>query len=511
MKEKKARILLVDDDPGNILILSHILEKKHSIVTADNGVACLDIVHSENPPDLIILDIMMPDMDGYEVCSTLQAGRQTRNIPVIFITGLDSIESQSKGLALGAVDYLVKPFNSAIVLARTKTHLKIKRQRDLLLQRQQELNLVNQKNEMILNTAAEGIYGVDQDDKITFMNPAALKMIGLREDEVLGKHSCEIMHNCKEDGEKNPDRKCTLKQKMIHGPGKQNDDFLFWRKDGTSFSVEYVAAPAMQNGEIMGVVVVFKDITERKQMEGELLRIDKLHAFEVLAGGIAHDFNNILAVTLGFLELTKMNVQPGEKIEKYIDDAFSSTIQARDLAAKFLTISQCYLKKQEKAHIAKTIDQVLESIQVSDNIIFKINIPDQTRPLRASQPHIEQLLKNIFVNGLEAMPGGGTIQVTVCNCPDGSKEHSSLVNSPHLKISVHDQGKGIPTENHQKIFDPYFSTKPKSSKRGVGLGLTVCQAIVKSHHGHIEIQSASGQGTTVLIYLPVDENSMVLA
>ena len=172
------RILLVDDDSANIFILESILKRNYEIVTAANGISCLNIVNSNNPPDLIILDIMMPEMDGYEVCRQLQAKKRSRNIPVIFITALDSIESQSKGLALGAVDYLIKPFNADIVKARTKTHLKIKKQRDLLLQKQRELNRLNQNNAMILNTAAEGIYGIDNNGRITFINPAALKIIG---------------------------------------------------------------------------------------------------------------------------------------------------------------------------------------------------------------------------------------------------------------------------------------------------------------------------------------------
>lgn len=131
-KPQKHRILIVDDAPENIKILGQVLKSDHTVSFATNGENALRIARSDIPPDLILLDIMMPGLDGYEVCRRLKADRKTRNIPVIFITAMSEVEDETRGLEIGAVDYITKPFSRAIVKARVKTHLELKRHRDML-------------------------------------------------------------------------------------------------------------------------------------------------------------------------------------------------------------------------------------------------------------------------------------------------------------------------------------------------------------------------------------------
>ena len=373
MKNKKARIIVIDNEPIYITILSDLLQDDYEIMIARNGETGLDFANSKIPPDLILLDVMMPGMDGYEVCRRLQDRKQTRDIPVIFLTALTTLENESKGLSIGAVDYIAKPFNIAIVRARVTIHLKLKKQRERLLKKQQELNQVNQKNQMILNTVADGIYGIDQNGSINFINQAALRMLGRNEDEVLGENSCKIMHHHKLSNKKHPDPECMVQQAMLQGQIKENTDTVFQRKDETFFPVEYLAAPVTQEASSIGAVIVFKDISIRKQVERELQKADKLKAFEVLAGGIAHDFNNMLTTTLGNLDIAMMDTQPGEEIYELLDNAYQSTLLMRDLAAKFLTISQGYLLTEKEFHLGQTIDQVVKSIP-SGNIDFQITI-----------------------------------------------------------------------------------------------------------------------------------------
>ncbi|MCK5682901.1 response regulator [bacterium] len=498
IKDKKAKILIVDDEPVNINILGNLLQKDYDIMVAIDGKNCLNLARVSPHPDLILLDIMMPKMDGYEVCRQLQAENQTKNIPVIFVSAAKTLENEARGLSIGAVDYIIKPFNNDIVKARVAIHLKLKQQRDALFQKQQELNLANQKNRMILNTVAEGIYGVDQTGSIGFINPAALKMIGRKEDEVLGKRSCEIMHpNWITD--KKP--QCIVLQAMLQREIKENIDAVFLRKDKTSFPVEFIAAPVIEKSSPVGAVVIFKDISKRKRIERELHKADKLKSFEVLTGGIAHDFNNILSTTMGNLQIAMMDIKPDNGIYALLDKTYNSTLIMQDLAAKFLTISQGIMLTEKEFQLKEIINQVIKSIHSDDNIDFQITVPDNTWSLKASQLHIIQLLNNILLNSKEAMINGGTITITVQNCPDGSTEYPHLKHAPYLKISVQDQGEGISSENYPKIFDPYFSTKPKGVQKGMGLGLTICQAIIKGHQGYLKVESIPGSGTTVHIYL----------
>lgn len=503
MEEKREKILIVDDEPANITILGNLLQSDYEIMVALDGESCLEIVHSPEPPDLILLDISMPGLDGYEVCRRLQAEELTKDIPVIFVTALSSTENESKGLNLGAVDYILKPINTAIVKVRIQNHLEMKRQRNRLLLQQQELLRVNQRNLMILETAAEGIYGIDRDGLITFINPAALDMIGYQENEVLGKNSCKIMHHSKTNGEKCSDSECLVIQAMRQRQFREKSADIFWRQDATSFPVEYVAAPAIEDGATVGAVVVFRDISRRQQLEREAQKADKLKAFEVLSGGIAHDFNNLLSSILGFLELAMLHVQPEEEIYGFLDNSYRSSLQARDLAAKFMTISRNNMESREEICLAEIINQVVESIQAHGDIDFQLNMPESSWSLQASQLHIIQLLQNILLNSQEAMPNGGSIKIIVRNCSDGSQENPNLGAGKYLHVMVQDQGQGISAEDYPKIFDPYFSTKQRGAQKGMGLGLTICHAIIKKYQGLLEVESVSGQGTTVHIYLPV--------
>ncbi len=140
METPLQRILVVDDEPANITLMGNILEGSYDIFVAMDGEDGLRIARSLPPPDIILLDIMMPGMDGYEVCRILQADVRTRDIPIVFVTALSASDDENKGLSLGAVDYICKPFNNAIVKARVRTHLRLKKQRDRLLNQQQELD-----------------------------------------------------------------------------------------------------------------------------------------------------------------------------------------------------------------------------------------------------------------------------------------------------------------------------------------------------------------------------------
>jgi diguanylate cyclase (GGDEF)-like protein/PAS domain S-box-containing protein len=261
-----ATILIVDDTPENLCVLGDLLAPLYSIRVANGGQRALQIVHLDPQPDLILLDIMMPDLDGYGVLKQLRAEPATRDIPVIFVTALDSFEDEQMGLDLGAVDYITKPIRPAIVLARVRTHLELKHARDRL--REENLHLEaevarrNRQRELILMSAGEGIYGTDTQGNISFINPAAAAMLGFDRAELLGcsAQACFFQADA------------SLSNCLDNSLGVSNLEGAFRRKDGTLLEVEFSCQPMVDAGVAQGLVVTFRDISEKKRYLAELER-----------------------------------------------------------------------------------------------------------------------------------------------------------------------------------------------------------------------------------------------
>ena len=233
---------------------------------------------------------------------------------------------------------------------------------------------------------------------------------------------------------------------------------------------------------------------ELSQAKKRLARTQKLEAIATLAGGIAHDFNNTLSVTLGNINLAQMAAASGA-IKGYLDDAEQSVLQAKDLASKFVIFSSSSTIGI-KTHIDLTgfISVTLDQLKQEKNILSRFEVFDLPPVIEADSEALNEALKNIIINASEAMDNKYPVKITARLYP---KRKGMIV------ISITDQGRGIRSDDIEKIFDPYFSTKPKGGSRGTGLGLSIAWAIVKNHQGNIQIRSTLGQGTNVDIILPI--------
>ena len=289
-----ATILIVDDGPENLAVLGELLQPTYVVRVANTGLRALQIAAAEPPPDLILLDVMMPGMDGHTVLLRLQENPATRDIPVIFITAMDAVEDERLGLDLGAVDYITKPLRPPIVLARVRTQLELKRARDWLrnenavleaevarrvgenLRLREESDRVqarlNRQKELILASAGEGIYGTDADGIINFVNPAAAAMLGYERDELLGRDSHTTLHHSRPDGSPYPRAECPMMISVAAGLAIQGREETFWRKDGTPVPIEFSSTPIVEEGKLLGAVVTLMDIGERKRYLAQLER-----------------------------------------------------------------------------------------------------------------------------------------------------------------------------------------------------------------------------------------------
>ena len=232
------------------------------------------------------------------------------------------------------------------------------------------------------------------------------------------------------------------------------------------------------------------DITARKQLEEERLIRSKLEATGILAGGIAHDFNNLLTVILGSLELMDL---PGENIAHHLKAAEQATMAAHDLTQQFLTFARGGGSVRRKISLAGVLQEAATLALRGSSVECDLECPPDLWPIEGDAGQLGQVIRNLLLNAREALPAGGRVVLRAENRSDPA---------PTVRVTLADQGCGIPASILPRIFDPYFSTKQRGEQRGMGLGLTVARAVLEKHEGTIEVDSTDGVGTTVRIELP---------
>lgn len=245
----------------------------------------------------------------------------------------------------------------------------------------------------------------------------------------------------------------------------------------------------------------------RIRAEDELLKAKKLETVGLLAGGIAHDFNNSLSVICGNISLAKMFEPLDKKVLEVLTNAEISCEKAKELSSRLIIFAKGGDPLKERVSISEIIKETASSLVKDTGITFEYSLPEDILPIMADERQIKQVTINMIQNAIESMPSGGIIKIKARDEQISLENGLPLKEGKYLKISIKDQGRGIPERDLQKIFDPYFSTKDTYYQRGMGLGLAVCYSIVKKHDGLITVESRSGVGTTFHIYLPaVDKN-----
>lgn len=288
---KDSRILIVDDQESNLALLEGLLKKQGYLnyKSLSDPRQVLPTVQ-EWGPDLILLDLMMPHLDGFAVMQALKPLIAPDDyLPILVLTADVTSEAKRRALSGGAMDFLAKPFDATEVILRVGNllqtrflHRQLQNQNVLLeekvVERTAQLERTHQKLESILNSAGEGIYGIDLEGRTTFMNPAALQMLGYSLDEMLGQVQHALTHHTHPDGAPYPREECPIYAAFMDAKVHRLDSEVFWRKDGSSFFVEYTSTPLWEGNEIAGAVVTFNDITERKQAEFRIQHLSQLYA-----------------------------------------------------------------------------------------------------------------------------------------------------------------------------------------------------------------------------------------
>ncbi len=265
-----------------------------------------------------------------------------------------------------------------------------------------------------------------------------------------------------------------------------------------------LSASIIEIDNSLNIVTVMMDTTVRKKLEDEILKAQKMESVGILAGGIAHDFNNLLTVISGNIAFIKMISTEDPELKECITEIEKASIQAKNLSSQLLNFSSLSRPVITKTNLKDLLDRRAMISRIPRTVDMEIKLDPKLWSLRVDPDQIYRVMGHIVDNACEAIDNKGTIIITAENYKVEKQKYIPIDEGNYVKISVKDNGVGIPQENISKIFDPYFTTKRKYSEKGMGLGLSISYAVIKRHHGYINLESTPGQGTTFYLYLPAE-------
>jgi PAS domain S-box-containing protein len=358
---------------------------------------------------------------------------------------------------------------------------------------QQRLRGQLQFLQRLMDTIPNPLYYQDSRNRLMGCNKAFEQFFGRSRDSVAGHPLTDLCPPETANKLIHEDRELlarggtqTFEARLLNGASKLRDVVL------------YRASFCSTEDDTSGIIGVMSDITDRRRMERELFKAEKLDSIGVLAGGIAHDFNNILVAILGNISLARMEVGEHEEVTEMLEAAEKATERARHLTHQLLTFSKGGAPIRKVANVGTILKETAQFTLRGSNVRGEFLIDENLKPSELDEGQFTQVINNLIINAVQAMPAGGTIEVRAENVRVGPMTSLPLNAGEYVRISFSDQGIGISPENTSRIFDPFFTTK----NRGSGLGLASCYSIVKAHDGHIDVTSRLGVGSTFSVYLP---------
>lgn len=513
-----ARILLVDDDERNLLALTEVLEDLAEVVTATSGSEALrHLLHGEFA--VILLDVFMPGMDGYETAQFIRERQQTARIPIIFLSAVNKeTEHLMRGYAMGAVDYVFKPVDALILKSKVSVFVdlfnmraeideKSRREKALLDQNfkantekliaERELRLAEQRQAAIVESLPLVLY----------LEPV---LRGQRKPSFVSANLAAVTGYDMADVEQGED----FWESRIHPDDRERvaaamDSRLeregwsvHYRWKGADGNYRHLHDQAVllraRDGTAVEFAGSFFDISERKELETQLLQAQKMDAIGQLTGGVAHDFNNLLASVLGGLHLLQRRVEMTDRDKLIVDQMRHAAEQGAELVRRMMA----FARKQDLTPVSVDPHQLCQSVAglVAPTLGGRVQVewrcPEINAYVFCDRSQLELALVNLIINARDAMPDGGTVRVGF----DLSSMSGSHDAAKFVRISVSDEGSGIPAEILDRVTEPFFTTK--EAGKGTGLGLSMVAGFVQQSGGQFDIRSDCNVGTMIDIYLP---------
>jgi len=350
-----------------------------------------------------------------------------------------------------------------------------------------------------ISAATEGIAITDDKDRFVYVNNAHARIYDRLSDELIGKTWRDTV-----TPELIPMFEKAISETLHNrAVGTWSVESPALRKDGTIIPTEITSTSLWdEKDNYLGHICIVRDITERKLLEEERLKTQKLEAIGTIAGGIAHDFNNLLQGVFGYISMAKMNLDRKERSLRMLQEAEKALDISVNLTTQLLTFSKGGKPVKRKIQLKSVIETSARFALSGSSVDLRIRFDEDLWSVDADEGQIGQVIQNIVLNAEQAMPMGGIIVMTARNVSSSEKELPPVLNpGNYVVISIKDSGVGIPEQYLSKIFDPYFTTKDKGS----GLGLATSYSIIKNHGGVIDVKSKIGEGTIFLVYLPAVE------
>lgn len=518
----RARVLVVDDDERNLLAIRTVLEEVADIVEARSGEEALRHL-LRNEFAVILLDVYMPGMDGYEVAQIIRGREQSKRIPIVFLSAVNKEnEHLLRGYAMGAVDYVFKPVEPVVLRSKVAVFVDLYRMRREiqrkareqealleanlrttreLMRAEQELRIAEQRQAAIINSLPIVLY-LEPFDRSprwpAFISGDLAAITGFTIDEIAADPRIweDRLH---------PDDRTRVLQALAErqASGRFSVEYRWRAQDGQYrfFLDQAVLLPdeAGGPGEFAGTLL---DVTERKALETQLLQAHKMDAIGKLTGGIAHDFNNLLAAVLGGIGLIERRLQLAEEQKKILGMTRHAAEQGTELVRRLLAFAR--RQKLQPAPIALKALSVRLNELLAHTLGGLVEIAwdgmDAGWNAFADETQLELALMNLVINARDAMREGGTITISAHNRHASDAVALSLAPGDYVALSVRDTGEGIEPGLLEQVMEPFFTTKPVG--KGTGLGLSMVYGFARQSGGAVQIESEIGRGTTVTIWLP---------
>ena len=548
-----THILIVDDKEENLYYLQVLLAAHgHTVASARHGAEAL-VMARQNLPDLVVSDLLMPVMDGYTLLRHWKADPRLRGIPFIVYTATyTEADDEKLALDLGADAFILKPAEPEDFVARLDQVLSkvaaaagprtqdpsgdetalLKLYSETLIRKLEEKSLqLEQSNHTLEDDIAERkaveaslreseqrfrLLAENINEVFWLTDPAKTRMIYVSPayERIWGR-SCDDLYRSPANWldavyPEDRDRVAAASATQQHG-GDYAETYRIRRPDGTIRWIHDRAFPVRgPGGEILHMVGMAEDITERRQLEEQFRQAQKMEAIGQLAGGVAHDFNNILAAIMMQADIAGMVPGlPAEAVE-YLDDIRAAAERAANLTRQLLAFSRRQVMQSRSLdlnEVVTSLGKMLERL-LGEELRLQISLEPGPLSLHADSGMLDQVLLNLVVNARDAMPDGGRIAIATSRKDVTADEAASIDGASagrHICLRVTDSGTGIAPENLSRIFDPFFTTK--ETGKGTGLGLATVFGIVRQHGGWLTVDSEPGKGTTFQVMLPAAETA----
>ena len=481
------KTVIIEDDSVSRAMLSRLLTSRghevHAFRSAEEAmVAC----QREFFP-LMILDLHLPGIDGLDFCRWVRMETWGAQVYILCATGRNGPEDLQAVLDAGANDYVSKPLDVALLQIRLAI---AERQAHEISQRK----FAQELNRSILSTTPDGFWITDRIGNILDVNKAYCQLTGYSPEELIGRKVADI-----EDASSSDEVARHLQNVIKHGQGRYETRHTCKDRRVIDLDVSVSFYP-----EAGGRFFAFlRDNTERKKLNEERLKKSNMESIGLLAGGIAHEFNNVLTAIIGNISLTQMELASSHAAQEWLNNAQDSAGRATTLARHLLTFAKGGEPIKKTVDVGPLLKEWLAPVAQDTRLRLSIDTPSDLWPAEVDPGQIHQVIENLLTNAKEAMPEGGPIIVTAENVSIQSDSILKVAPGSYVRISIRDNGPGIPEKIHAQIFDPYFTTK----KSAQGLGLAICYSILKKHRGAVTFTSQTGTGSTFSIFLPVTKQT----